>query len=250
MLDINKIIIFIFVAILGVYMIRLSHFATRNWQYKTNVFQALFLGLTFLGFATFLDVITPIYTIPSMHIIIRVFFTSGSIIFVLGLIRWISYTKEFILKIEEMSLKDSMLDIYNRKGIEKLFNTAIKNKEAFYMILCDLDGMKNINDKYGHLEGGDTYIKRTVEIMRDIVGDKGDIGRLGGDEFIILLEMEQLDMIEEIITNIKKLVGNIFNGEKTGISMGYSKFPYDGVTIEELLIIADKNMYVDKKLNH
>ena len=151
-----------------------------------------------------------------------------------------------INRFEEIALTDAMTGALNRNGIEKIYNQLVHAKSSFYVIICDLDGTKRINDSLGHLVG-DKYINSTTKIMSDIIGLKGYIARIGGDEFVILLEYIDIQKLEEIIFEIKQAVYRILPEKNTGISFGYSLFPSDEVTFEGLIKIADEKMYDDKQ---
>lgn len=138
-----------------------------------------------------------------------------------------------------------MTGLFNRIGIERVYKTICESNSPFYLIVCDLDGMKKINDKYGHLQG-DKYIISTAKIISDAVGEKGYVARIGGDEFVIILEYQDIHKVKQILLEIRQLVNQLFSEKNTGISLGYSLFPYDGDNLEELIKVADKKMYNDK----
>lgn len=246
MFDTKKIIVFVFVLILLLYMIRLSLFVRKKWEFRTYTFTVLFLGLFLLIIATFLDAIFPMINTQITHILIRISFTLGAIIYTLGVMLWGNYTKKVIGRFEEIALKDSMTDAFNRRGMEKVYKSICESNNPFYVIICDLDGMKKINDKYGHIQG-DKYITSTAKIIIDIIGESGYVGRIGGDEFVIILEYLDIQQVEEIIFKIKQLVYQIFPEKNTSISLGYSIAPDDGDTLEELIKVADGKMYSDKQ---
>lgn len=249
MYDIKKIVVFLFVIMLLFYMIRLSIFTRRKWEFRTHTFSILFLGLLLFTIATFIDMIFPVIHIIHAQFIykfMRICFTSGTIIYILGVILWSNYTKKVIEKFEELALKDSMTDIFNRKGMDKVYKGISKENKPFYVAICDLDGMKKINDRYGHIQG-DKYIASTAKIIVDTVGETGYVGRLGGDEFVVILEYQDIQQIEETIATIKWSVHQLFPGKNTGISLGYSLFPDDGDNLEDLIKVADERMYNDKE---
>ena len=160
----------------------------------------------------------------------------------IGVILWSNYTKKMIIQFEKIALTESMTGVLNRNGIEKIYNMINKARSSFYVIVCDLDGTKKINDSLGHLIG-DNYINSATKIMTDIIALKGHIARIGGDEFVILLEYIDIQELQLIILKIKQAVYEILPEKNTGISFGYSLFPNDGVTFEELIKIADTKMY-------
>lgn len=246
MYDMKKILIFIFVTILIVYMIRLSIFTKKRGEFKTNTFKGLLLGLSLILIATFIDILMPLIDNNSVYMFMKGCFTLGGIIYIIGLIHWIDYTRKFIQKLEDMSFKDSMLDVYNRKGLSKIYDMLMSTEDIFYILFCDLDDLKKINDTYGHSQG-DTYIMNATKTIVDVVGDTGYVARLGGDEFVVILKFKDIDEIHHIISHIKDLILKISPSKQTSISIGYAQFPKDSVSLDILLNIADKRMYVDKQ---
>ncbi len=246
MVEAQKIIVFLFVLLLLFYMIRLLISTKQNRKFKTYPFVVLIGGLILLTIATFLDIFAYIKNYQILYIIIRVCFTLGAIIYVIGVILWSDFTHKMIKQLEYITLYDPMTGILNRNGLEIKYNIFIKSKNCFYIIFCDLDGTKKINDSLGHLVG-DKYINITTEIMKDIIGLKGHVARFGGDEFVILLEYVDNQELQLILLKIRQAVYKFLSTENTGISFGYSLFPNDGVTFEELIKIADKKMYVNKQ---
>lgn len=246
MVDLAKVIVFVFVAVLLFYMIRLFTFTKRSWRIKTYTFAVLIGGLSLLTIATFLDMIRCIQNYKFSYILIKISFTLGAVIYILGVILWSNYTKRMISLLEKVALTDHMTGVSNRNGIEKIYNRFIESRISFYVIVCDLDGTKKINDSLGHLVG-DEYINSTTKVMTDIIGVNGHIARIGGDEFIILLEYMDNQELHLIIRKIKQAVYEILPEKNTGISVGYSLFPNDGVEFEELIKIADTKMYEDKE---
>lgn len=247
MIEVRKIIVFLCVTMLLFYMIRLLLFTKRKWPLKSYTFAILIGGITLIVVASFFDMIENILNYEFVNHIIRIGFTLGAIIYVIGIILWSKFTKAIMNKLEEIALTDCMTGVLNRSGIERVYDSLIETNDTFYVIVCDLDGTKVINDTYGHIEG-DRYIDETTKIITDIIGLKGHVSRIGGDEFVILLEEMCKDEIEEIIFKIKKLVDKIYCNENTGISLGYSVFPEDGETLGQLIKAADKKMYEDKKM--
>ena len=176
----------------------------------------------------------------------QLLFTLGAVIFVIGMILWSEYTQRLTKKFERIALTDPLTGVLNRKGIEEIYHMALKEGSPFYVILCDLDGTKKINDKFGHLEGDD-YIISTTKIIKKVIGLSGCIARIGGDEFIIFLNFMKVQELNRMIYRIKKMVSDIYIEGFGGISCGYAESPKDGVNLDVLISIADKIMYEDKK---
>ncbi|WP_243186873.1 GGDEF domain-containing protein [Clostridium muellerianum] len=245
-MELQKILVYLVTTILLFYMIRLLIFTKKRWKFRTYTFIILIGGLSLINIATFVDMINNFSNSHFAYIIIKISFTLGAIIYVLGVILWSDYTKKTIEKFEEIALTDPMTGTLNRKGIENRYNIVSKSDDYFYVVLCDLDGTKRVNDNFGHLQG-DKYINHATKIITDTIGLKGNVARIGGDEFIILLSYVDIQELQQIISKIKCLISKLVPEKNTGISCGYSLFPDDGVTLEELIKVADEKMYEDKK---
>lgn len=248
MIEFRKVLVFLFVAVLLFYMIRLLYFTKKKWQVKKRIFIILIGGLGVIFIATFLDMISELIDCPFVYTSIKILLTLGGITYIIGIILWTKFTMEMMTELENATLTDYMTGALNRSGIEKAYNSFMKAKLPFYLLVCDLNGTKSINDTFGHNEG-DRYISRVTDIIRDAIGSKGYLARIGGDEFVILIEFVDKQELDEIISNIKKQVYEIYNVKYAGISIGYSKYPDDSEVLNELLDIADKEMYHDKKLS-
>lgn len=246
MYDVNKIIVFLFVMILLFYMLKLSFFIKQKGNSQTYTFSILFTGILLCGLATFFDMLTPIYNNKYINMIIKICFTGGAIFYISGVVLWGNYTKKIIEDFEKLALKDSMTEIFNRNGMERIYKLISEAKKPFYLGICDLDGLKGINDKFGHLEG-DQYIAQAAKIIADAVGNLGYVGRIGGDEFLVFLEYIDRRKVENMADEIKQAVYNISPAKNTGISIGCAVFPDDGENLDTLMKIADKRMYQDKE---
>ncbi|QLY80664.1 GGDEF domain-containing protein [Clostridium intestinale] len=246
MFEFRKLLIFIAVAILLFYMIKLLYFTKKKWPLESYTFVILIGGISLITLATFLDLIRKIFDHELIDKVIKGGFTLGAIIYIIGIILWSNFTKTMMNKLEKSAITDYMTGILNRNGIERIYDSVAKEKNPFFVIVCDLDGTKMVNDTYGHIEG-DYYIDESTKIIANVVGLKGHVSRIGGDEFVILLSYTTLDVLNDMIKSIKKRVSDIYSNENLGISVGYSTFPRDGKYLTDLIKVADKNMYEDKK---
>ena len=124
-----------------------------------------------------------------------------SIIFILYTnLLFYNKNKEFINKIKELSIKDSMTDLYNRRYFETIFikelNRTKRYEHDFIFIIIDIDYFKQYNDTYGH-QAGDEVIKKISSALQRIFKRSTDIVfRLGGEEFgIICVDVEEKDIL-------------------------------------------------------
>lgn len=124
---------------------------------------------------------------------------------------------------------------------------ARRNQTSFAMLAIDLDHFKSINDNYGHA-GGDAVLKGFAELAKMQLRPTDLIGRIGGEEFLILLPGLEKDMGFEVAERIRlevqaKKVGFGQGEISVTISIGISQFPEDGDTLELVCHAADERLY-------
>ena len=158
-------------------------------------------------------------------------------------------------KLRFCATMDIATGVFNRgKGIDyldKLILTSKKNRKIFSIIFTDINGLKKVNDTLGHAEG-DELILMTTKLMAKSIGDKGIICRLGGDEFLIILPNFDVKNAQEIwaytqeqFDNFNKVMNKPY---MISVSYGFAQFDQDTqITSEELIAIADRKMYEDKR---
>lgn len=123
-----------------------------------------------------------------------------------------------------------------------------KDGQVRWLVIIDIDDFKHINDTYGHIFG-DQVIRRVAEIMQELVGQRGVIGRFGGDEYVIVLEkVETRDQLKTLLKTIAKELALAFDPKtRVTASIGVSGYPVDGNEYEELMRKADKALYLAKE---
>ena len=121
----------------------------------------------------------------------------------------------------------------------------IEDKKVFSVLFMDLDNLKRINDVYGHNKG-DEYLKGFSKIIGDVVGAEGNAYRFAGDEFVCLVNKElSILEIEKIEQTINIEMNKLF--DFNGVSIGASRYPENGETVDELIGYADESMYGEKR---
>ncbi|MEG1931045.1 MAG: sensor domain-containing diguanylate cyclase [Anaerovorax sp.] len=158
--------------------------------------------------------------------------------------------------LEEMASTDPLTKIYNKIAVEHEIDDFLQRhgkngKHALLMI--DIDGFKHINDCLGHAKGDEILQEFSVS-MKTIFGDRGILGRVGGDEFVVLLknygEIETItEKSDEIRNALRKTHGskeqpNIF--AQTSASIGIALYKKDGLTYHDLYRNADLALYLSK----
>lgn len=128
---------------------------------------------------------------------------------------------------------------------------ALRYNESFNFIIFDVDGLKSVNDRFGHLVGDQTLRKIAQELLRNT--RKSDIiARYGGDEFIGVYFVSKHEDLEEKFQAIDKALNSeawIIDGNEVpySFSFGIANFPLDGNSLEEMINVADTRMYANKK---
>jgi diguanylate cyclase (GGDEF)-like protein/PAS domain S-box-containing protein len=150
---------------------------------------------------------------------------------------------------------DALTGLVNRREFERRLEEAIEGGHRgdgqHVLAYLDLDHFKLVNDTSGHL-AGDSMLREVAKLLRDAVRDSDTVGRIGGDEFGILLVGCPLDKARQIADDVTRAVGDhrfvwrdkIYN---IGASIGLVEISRESGTLEELLAAADTACYVAKK---
>ncbi|WP_026883788.1 GGDEF domain-containing protein [Clostridium akagii] len=245
MILLRKVVVFLFTIIFLVYVLCIKPSGTEKLKNKKYLFFPMILGLGLITIGTFIDMLS-VFNNSKINDIIPICFTLGGIIFVVFTIYWTKFTANSITLLYKDAYYDAMTGLYNRRGIEEIFEKNIDLNEGFYVMIFDLDGTKMINDNLGHLIG-DEYIVRSAKAISDSIRNKGVIGRIGGDEFLALLTHANEEEMEEIKCCIKRKVTKIFSKHDISVSIGVSVNKQDGESMKELFQVADRRMYDDKR---
>ncbi|TRD12450.1 EAL domain-containing protein [Erythrobacter insulae] len=155
---------------------------------------------------------------------------------------------------EKLSRYDSLTGLANRHRINHKLTATLSAfrvaKRSCATMLLDLDRFKQVNDTMGH-PAGDELLKQVSQRLTRIVGDQGEIGRLGGDEFQILLpDIEDRAILGDLSDRIIQMLSQPYsiNGMRAiiGCSVGVAVAPFDGIESEELIKAADLALYAAK----
>jgi len=174
---------------------------------------------------------------------------------------------EFILRFDKMmrdhkgeetllalSLTDELTGLYNRRRFfvlaEQYLKVAIRTRKRSLLLYIDMDDLKWINDQCGHNEGDQALIHLS-QILKKTFRESDIIARIGGDEFVVLLESDVENdelLITRLYENIKDCNAKGSQSYKLSISVGAAPFdPENPISIDELLSKADTLMYAQKR---
>ena len=169
-------------------------------------------------------------------------------------IRKQSLLRNALARLDDMYIKDSLTGVYNRFGMERFFSElkqkCIMSRSMVQLSFIDLDGLKMINDEYGH-EEGDRIINAAATILQKCAS-KFKVVRYGGDEFVVMGTVRNEREIENYWKNVEQEINkyndNAKNKAKLSLSYGYDVFKIGVEThLADYLRITDNKMYENKK---
>ncbi len=157
--------------------------------------------------------------------------------------------------IQTLSLADELTGLYNRRGFmafcQQHLNNIRRTNKGIVMVYADLDGLKGINDSFGHKEG-DRALVKTAELLKETFRTSDVLGRLGGDEFTVLAAVDPDGGKERLMARLVEKFEN-YNALKVSpydlsISIGLAQLDSDAnQSMEDLLAAADMAMYENKR---
>lgn len=155
--------------------------------------------------------------------------------------------------IRQQSFTDPLTEIYNRRSMEetagRFISHARRLKSPLSLLLIDVDRFKNVNTTFGHLTG-DVVLADTAALLKSSVRGSDAVFRYGGDEFVIILADTSRSGAGKVIDRIRAYLldwnrAGTLDGFELSLSIGISEWS-DGVTLDELLDEADRQMYAAK----
>jgi diguanylate cyclase (GGDEF)-like protein len=165
-------------------------------------------------------------------------------------------TKQYMLQTElgNLALKDELTGLYNRRGFLALADRQLKfarrSHRSLLLFFIDVDGLKEINDAFGHNEG-DAALKCTAEALETTFRDSDIIARFGGDEFAVLAIEASGQSEASIRDRLTKYLNSASHRDfhyEFSLSLGTARFdPWNATSIRELIAEADQAMYGQKR---
>lgn len=167
---------------------------------------------------------------------------------VLGIALWLGRYQE---QLAHAASHDGLTGILNHSAfyarLDAALESARRTGEPVAVALLDVDGLKAVNDAYGHL-AGDEALREWAELLRDLVPQGGHVARYGGDEFALILPGVSREEATELAERIDREARRTFRVGKRSVrlpraSAGVAVFPDDGRTPRELVDHADRLLY-------
>lgn len=152
---------------------------------------------------------------------------------------------------------DELTHLINRRAFfergQQAINFNIDAKLEGLVLFIDMDKLKNINDTYGH-KTGDRAIRAVSQILTKGLRGNDIVGRLSGDEFAVVAPGMKLNHLTKLRTKFEKLCNNISSDKGfpfvVSFSIGAVEFNKDNFDLQKLLVLADKELYNEKRIKH
>jgi|GEM_PF-718924 len=165
-------------------------------------------------------------------------------------------TKELSLKNEELfklSITDRLTKLYNRmkldNALQESIDKSLRYNNIFSVIIIDIDFFKSVNDNFGH-QVGDDVLKESSKILKNSVRSVDILGRWGGEEFLIICPETPLSGAKELALKINKTIKEYkFSTYPNSVtmSMGCACYKQGVLTYDEIILNADKALYLAKE---
>jgi len=180
---------------------------------------------------------------------------SGNVIGLVGITREINEIRQAEVALQHLATHDTLTDLPNRflmfDRFSQLLSRAKRSGTTFAILYMDIDRFKDVNDAHGH-EFGDLLLRAVAQRLTKSVRQSDTVARIGGDEFVILLEtVHQIRDAETVALKVQRALARSFTLErhrvKVTVSIGISLYPENGGETGTLLRAADYAMYLAKR---
>ena len=157
--------------------------------------------------------------------------------------------RDIIHQLNDERLKDPLTQLLNRRGFyEKAkFKLSQITQSSYCLLMCDIDHFKGINDQYGHLLG-DQILKQVSQIIRENVRQQDLVGRFGGEEFILLLQVKREQQAYDVAERIRSCIETCQSFEvNTSVIASFGLVQVDGEGFMQAIEVADQLLYSAKR---
>jgi diguanylate cyclase (GGDEF)-like protein/putative nucleotidyltransferase with HDIG domain len=154
-------------------------------------------------------------------------------------------------RLEDSAATDYLSGLPNARSLFLRLDSELarcrRSEEPLCVVVCDLDGFKQVNDHLGHLEGN-RLLKLVAETLQNQCREYDYVARMGGDEFVLLLPGSGGNAIQARLDELRRIaIETAIPSHSVAMSVGEACYPEDGSDAEELLAAADRRMYSAKQ---
>lgn len=171
----------------------------------------------------------------------------GFVTGIIGLINDVTEHELLKKKLQEQAVTDALTGLYNRTYLDQFIKMHNDDCYPLAIISADCDGLKEINDTYGH-NAGDEYIKATVTLFKMVLPKERILFRMGGDEFLVLLPGTSEKKAQLLIQQLKDTQQQfLIQDRRLSISFGLSVMDSSSDNFHMCITDSDRNMYSEKR---
>lgn len=173
--------------------------------------------------------------------------SNGNITSLWGAAQDITEYKRIQNELLHLSYHDHLTGLFNRRYFEECLTNIDKSENLpLSVIMCDVNGLKIVNDSFGH-DSGDLFLKKASEVISKVCRERDIVARIGGDEFAILLPNTSAEETVQIANQIKTLASKeLVSNIELSISYGYETKNNHKQIINEIISSAENHMYRHK----
>jgi diguanylate cyclase (GGDEF)-like protein/PAS domain S-box-containing protein len=182
--------------------------------------------------------------------------SEGEVTHFVGVISDITEARHYERRLQHLAHHDPLTGLANRtllqERLQPAIDSALRHGKLGALAFLDLDNFKHINDTFGH-EAGDAVLRSIAGRLRRSLRDDDTVARVGGDEFVLLINNQPsvrhvADLIERVRQQVCAPIHAAGKELMSGVSIGVSLFPENGVVAEQIMRAADAAMYHAKTL--
>ena len=156
-----------------------------------------------------------------------------------------------------LARRDELTGVGNYRALQERLEEEVarhrRHSREFAVVLLDLDGFKQVNERFGHLEG-DRLLAEIGAALRYELRGEDSVFRQGGDEFAMIVPEAGAEQAGEVAARLRQRVSHLGSGDDDGrpvsASTGFAMFPTDGTTAQDLLGFADMDLFASKRGQH
>jgi diguanylate cyclase (GGDEF)-like protein len=171
-----------------------------------------------------------------------------------GITRDINELRQVEQALQHLATHDPLTDLPNRflmvDRMSQLLARGRRSGTAFGVVFMDIDRFKDVNDAHGH-EFGDLLLRAVADRLRTSVRQSDTVARVGGDEFVVIVDSMRAGEAETVASNIQRALAASFALQRhrmdVAVSIGISLYPDNGTDADTLLRAADYAMYMAKR---
>ena len=168
--------------------------------------------------------------------------------------RELDTNKKELANLAKLADRDSLLPVQNRRAFVRELTRSMARVERYgkpsSIVYIDVNDLKEINDNFGHV-AGDEALKHVAQVLINNVREVDRIGRLGGDEFCVILDEADTSSAKEKADELAKAITDsqfIFNEKTLTIQVAVGVYTFNGTEdVSQALAEADKDMYANKR---